>query len=224
MSDRMSDSSMHLLEQLVSDFAAASEAQQPQSAPDPRPEAAQVCDPQPAEGAGQSAPEQNVSAALATEANPNPAAGALTSQQQAALDELCQGTSIPEAARIAGVSRATLYRWLATNPQVRAAHNRWKATCDESTRSRLKALQDLAVDVIVEQLDTKRNGKLAAMLLDKMGFLAPNPPGAPDSRRAQLEIDLERRQRNLDLGQRSRNIALDQSMLSSEHRVEENKT
>ena len=162
-----------------------------------------------------------LTAALAVSAHL--AAGTLTRQQVVALEELANGMSVTDAAEVAGVSRATLYRWLARDPVVRAAYNRWKAACDESARSRLKALQDLAVDVVTEELDKKRNGRIAAMLLDRMGFLAPAPAGARDSRRAKLEIDLETRQLNLELGRRSHQIARDQSCVGSDHRVEPNK-
>ncbi len=54
-----------------------------------------------------------------------PAFERLTFDQQTALEQLVSGMSVTQAAASSDISRATLYRWLKTDPTFRAAYNDW---------------------------------------------------------------------------------------------------
>ena len=123
----------------------------------------------------------------------------LTARQVLALKCLMNGVSITDAAITAKVGRTTIHRWITEHPGFRAAYNRWVATTQLSTQSRLIAMQDLAVEVMCEELETKRNGRIAAMLLTKMGVLSPQTPGAIEPKRAGKEIEVERQRRDVAL-------------------------
>src|SRR5271170_102952 len=53
-------------------------------------------------------------------------------KQQAALELICSGQTLAEAARVTGVARSTLYRWVKQDPVFRAAYNQWQDEMDES--------------------------------------------------------------------------------------------
>jgi len=116
----------------------------------------------------------------------------LSPRQVLALKCLANGVSITDAALSARVGRSTVHRWITEHPAFRAAYNRWKAAVQLSAQTRLIALQDLAVEVMSEELEEKRNGRLAALILTKMGALTASPSSATDPRRAGKEIETER--------------------------------
>ena len=57
-----------------------------------------------------------------------------------AIEALVAGSTVTAAAEQAGVSRATLHRWLATDPDFIAAHNSRKAEVLAEVRGKIKAL------------------------------------------------------------------------------------
>jgi len=86
-----------------------------------------------------------------------------------------------------------------------------------SAQSRLAALQDVAVDVPTEELEEKRNGKLAALLLTKLAALAATPTGAIEAKRIAQEIENDLRRRQIDLARASND--LDHTYYPREHLV-----
>ena len=130
----------------------------------------------------------------------------LSIKQITALKCLANGESIQDAALTAHVTRTTVRRWMTNHPAFRAAYNRWKAAADLSARSRLVALQDLAVEVVTEELADKRNGRLAAMILSKMGTLTPTPTGATEERRAAKEIDTDQRRQDIEMARAAQDL------------------
>ena len=52
----------------------------------------------------------------------------LRDKQETALSALRGGSSFPQAAEAAGVARATVYRWMQSDPHFRAAYNAWRAS------------------------------------------------------------------------------------------------
>lgn len=123
----------------------------------------------------------------------------LSSRQVLALKCLANGVSITDAACTARVSRVTVHRWITEHPAFRAAYNRWKAAAQLSAQTQLIELQELAVEVVNEELETKRNGRLAALLLTKLGAMAGSAPGAMEPKRAGKEIETERLNRDIEL-------------------------
>jgi transposase len=116
----------------------------------------------------------------------------LNEKQVAVLEKLAIGMSITDTARLVQVSRYTIYRWLNHNPVVRTAYNRWKRACEQSAESRLVAMQDTAIDIVLEALEVKRDGWLAMMLLRTLGVLKPASMRATNVEWAKQEIEAER--------------------------------
>jgi transposase-like protein len=135
-----------------------------------------------------------------------------------ALRALANGCSVKEAARAAGVSRSTLHRWLTEHPAVRAAHDAWKSAVRTSAHNRLLALQDAAVDVLEEEINEKRNGKLAVRLLEKTGALAPPEVGPTRPDRAAAEIAAEQNEHDVQLAKRARSAEFDARIADVEQR------
>lgn len=145
----------------------------------------------------------------------------LTPRQVRALTVLANGFGVGDAADAAGVCRGTVYRWLSSDPAVRAIYNRWKRYSVASAQTRLLALQDAAVDVLVEEVQIKQNPKLAAMLLDKMGIMRPVPLGADHLAAAKKEIEVEQRELKAALGERAKQARWSDESLSPSDRVQE---
>lgn len=154
----------------------------------------------------QSAPAQpSVSAALTTAGTPAPEVPSeLDCRQRLALTSLLRGSSIKKASRDAAVSRSTLYNWINEHPGFRAAYDRWKATAQMSAHGQLLALQDLAAEVIKEQLENNRDAKLAVRILEKTGALAPPTIGPTHPGRAAAQITAEQREQDAAVAKRAR--------------------
>lgn len=84
--------------------------------------------------------------------------------------------------------------------------------------------QGTAVEVLAEELQTKRNPRIAAMVLDKMGVMRPPDIKATSAVAAQREIALERRQRNIELAKRTYEIRSREETTLNEDKVAEDKT
>jgi len=97
---------------------------------------------------------------------------ALTAQQIAAIGQLAQGQSISAAARIAGVHRGTVHRWINEDQDFRAAYEHVRAQMLDATYSRLLTLADKAITTIGKAI--KRGDVTVSMNLVKaLGLLAP---------------------------------------------------
>lgn len=163
--------------------------------------AAPVSEPPPAQADAASSPPPAVSAT----AGPTPdAEHELDNRQRLAFVALARGSSMKKASEHAGVARSTLYRWINEHPGFRAAYDRWKATTQMSAHGQVLALQDLAVEVIKEQLEFKRDAKLAERILEKTGALAPPTIGPTHPGRAAVQITAEQREQDAAAAKRAR--------------------
>lgn len=102
-----------------------------------------------------------------------------------------------QAAQLAGVNRATVYRWVQNHPEFRAAYNTWQRELAESARSRLLKLSERAVDVIERALQ-ENDREVAVKVLRDMGVMRGRKQGSTDAQVLKLNLDLkakrERRQ------------------------------
>ena len=120
----------------------------------------------------------------------------LDNRQRLALVSLARGSNMTKACADAGVGRTTLYRWINEDARFSAAYNRWKAVCQLSAHGQVLALQDLAAEVLRENLEFKRDGKLAARILEKTGALAPPSVGPTHPGRAAAHITADQREQD----------------------------
>jgi len=86
---------------------------------------------------------------------------ALTAQQLVAIGQLVEGQSISAAARVAGVHRGTVHRWINADPDFRAAHEHVRAQMLDAAHSRLLTLADKAIATIGKAI--KRGDVTASM-------------------------------------------------------------
>lgn len=118
----------------------------------------------------------------------------LDSGQQAALESLMSGKSMIETSRVTGVSRATLYRWIKSDPEFQAAYNEWRASLQESCQARLLAMADKAA-ATVEKAVEGGDAKTALALLKGMGLVGKVEPGECDAGEIARQAKLEERER-----------------------------
>jgi hypothetical protein len=119
---------------------------------------------------------------------------ALAIDQQKALEHLLTGQSVAEAAQLAGISRATLYRWLRHDAAFGAAYNQWQDQLQEGCRSRLLTLGVKAAAAVEKALDNG-DAKTALQLLKGMGLLSPRPVGLTDADELREQAQLEKEER-----------------------------
>ena len=101
---------------------------------------------------------------------------ALTPQQRTAVEWLTAGESAADAALAAGVSRATVYRWMKTDPNFEAAYNAWQADVTATVKAQLLAAAGVAVKAVVRSM-AGGDAKTAMALLKQLGMIAPPKPG-----------------------------------------------
>jgi transposase len=162
------------------------------------PGSADVCtDPTSAHSGSTQAPARPLEACL-TDAEK----AQLSWKQIGVLENLASGLSITDAARLVKVSRDTIYRWLNENAIVRAAYNRWKLLSEQSAEARLVALRDTAIDVIAEQIVTKRDGRLAMSLLKSLQVLKPAELGPTSPALVKQQVDAQRIESHVESAKR----------------------
>jgi transposase len=127
----------------------------------------------------------------------------LDCRQRLALVSLARGSSMTKASQDAGVARSTLYKWVNEHPGFRAAYDRWKAITQMSAHGQVLALQDLAAEVIKEQLEFKRDARLAERILVKTGAMAPPTIGPTHPGRAAAQITAEQREQDVEVAKRA---------------------
>lgn len=115
----------------------------------------------------------------------------LREKQERALAALRGGSSFPQAAQAAGVGRATVYRWMQSDPHFRAAYNAWQQEQAESASSRLLKLADQAVDVVEKAL-VRGDEKVAVGVLKSIGAMRRPQRGATDPQVLKLQMQLQR--------------------------------
>jgi hypothetical protein len=104
----------------------------------------------------------------------------LSSVQQAALCELGNGGTIADAARVAGVDRRTVSRWIHEDEKFAAAHNAWCKELLDSGNGRALAMGDMALSTLANAI---QNGHVnaALQLVKNLGMLRPPKPGPSDA-------------------------------------------
>ncbi|HZL33841.1 MAG TPA: helix-turn-helix domain-containing protein [Tepidisphaeraceae bacterium] len=111
----------------------------------------------------------------------------LSAAQTLALSALTAGRSATAAARKAGVSRMTIYRWQTHNPRFIATLNAGRRQALASARRRLLAMSDDAVTAVESSLFTE-GGRPAFDLLGLLGVLVPVRPGSDDPAIIEAEL------------------------------------
>jgi len=107
---------------------------------------------------------------LAIPADASPDVIRLRQRQRAVLEILMIGKSIRAAAQMANVSRATLYRWMRSDEEFKAALKAWQERAQTTARSKLLCATEKAADVIIKKLD---DGDLRAALAILTSARAP---------------------------------------------------
>ncbi len=128
----------------------------------------------------------------------DPNDGRLPPQQQTAMELLVGGKSVAETARLAGVGRATVFRWLKNDPVFRAALNQWHDQIESGCHSRLMSLTDKAGDAIEKALDAG-DARTAMQLLKGMGMIKERATGPTDPEEIRTRSEIEREQRRIGL-------------------------
>jgi hypothetical protein len=124
----------------------------------------------------------------------------LSARQGAAVRELLRGRGVASAARTIGVSRQTLYRWMA-EPRFMACMNKWRLGVTEVARGQVFAALGDAADTVAKAL---REGDLRASLvvMKEMGALRPATADSEDG-----EVIARRQQ----IRRRADQVALDRA-------------
>ncbi|MDB5175080.1 MAG: Helix-turn-helix of insertion element transposase [Phycisphaerales bacterium] len=136
---------------------------------------------------------QSDSAPLVVDAQPVspaliPQCDGLSPQQRVAITTLASGESFVAAARAAGVSGPTLYRWRKHDPAFVAALNAWRNQAQDAVRDRLLAMADQAAMTIFGAM-RKGDAKMAMTLLKGLGSLSPATRGPESADAARRELD-----------------------------------
>lgn len=116
----------------------------------------------------------------------------LSESQETALAALREGESFAAAAQRAGVSRATVYRWVQSNPQFQAAYNTWQRELAESARARLLKLTEKAVDVLEKAL-ARNDEQVALQMLRHTGVMRRRRARSTDVEVLDLQNQLKQR-------------------------------
>lgn len=143
-------------------------------------------------------------------------------RQRLALVSLARGSSMKKACDDAGIGRTTLYRWINEDPRFSAAYNRWKAVSQMSAHGQVLALQDLAAEVLREQLEFKRDAKLAARILEKTGALAPPALGPTHPGRAAAHLTADQREQDAQAAKHARDAKDAVQWIPNEFRFADN--
>jgi AcrR family transcriptional regulator len=140
-----------------------------------------------------------------------PAFDHLTFDQQTALEQLVSGMSVTQAAASSDVSRATLYRWLKSDPTFRAAYNDWHNQMRKSAQSRLLAMTDTATDAIQRSMMTG-DGRLAFAFLKGMGLIRDYKAGSGDPEKVKADLEWKDHRRKVVREKRRMSRVVDVSL------------
>jgi AcrR family transcriptional regulator len=132
----------------------------------------------------------------------------LATDQRSALEQLLVGKSVPESAQSAGVSRTTVYRWLKDDAAFRAAYNQWKDELEETARTRLLMLSDVATNALRTALE-KGDGKLALATLKAMGLASPSKERLTEPADVKQRNELDKKKRRMDMEKEERQLHSD---------------
>ena len=124
---------------------------------------------------------------------PGELAEVMRPKKRTAFEALRGGSTFRQAAEAAGVNRATLYRWVQSDPKFRAAYNAWQQELVESSRARLLTFVEQAVEVVGKAI-IRDDRKVAMGMLRQLGIMrAPNrKPTDPETLAIQMDLDHRR--------------------------------
>src|SRR5438067_1169465 len=135
-------------------------------------------------------------------------AAALSPRQELAVREIVRGRSVTAAAHAAGVSRQTVYRWMA-EPPFAATLNRWLAEMKELAQDQLYGAAVNAAGTLAAAIEAG-DVKAAVVLLHGLGILAPPGPEAPGSDDPAIlarQVELDRRAARVAPARREADLA-----------------
>jgi hypothetical protein len=104
-------------------------------------------------------------------------ASALSVPQMMALEMLASGLSPAVAAQAAGVSRATVYRWLRTDAAFTEAHQTVQRDLRSAAQARLAGMADAALNAVGRAL-ADGDARIALAILRDMKLTAGDQPEA----------------------------------------------
>jgi alkanesulfonate monooxygenase SsuD/methylene tetrahydromethanopterin reductase-like flavin-dependent oxidoreductase (luciferase family) len=122
------------------------------------------------------------------------------------LEVLVQGKSIAEGARSAGVTRATVYRWLKTDPAFRAAYNQWHEEMEERTRSRLMIIASEKATAAVERALENGDARMALQLLRELGLVKPSGERLTEMAEVKKRVELDAMKRKIGMEEEGRKM------------------
>lgn len=128
-------------------------------------------------------------------------------KQQAALELICTGQTLAEAARVTGVARSTLYRWVKQDPVFRAAYNQWQDEMDESCRASLAGLKGKAARALAAAIE-KGDARVAMQLLKGLGVFEKPRRQVTDPNEVKRRRDLEVKKQLTKLEEEERRVVL----------------
>jgi hypothetical protein len=131
----------------------------------------------------------------------------LPERQKAALELLCTGVPVAEAARRVEVNRRTIFRWIKSDPVFAAAYNQWHAEMEESCRSQLSLLAEAATSAVRGALE-RGDARTGMQLLKGLGLIAPAGKRAMEADEIARRNVLERERRKIKLEEEERGLAL----------------
>ena len=79
----------------------------------------------------------------------------LTPAQQQALECLFDGGSVTSAAKLAGVTRQTVNRWIRVSVDFKTVYEAWHREIQKSVKDRMAAIADAAMDNIANAVRLK---------------------------------------------------------------------
>jgi len=92
----------------------------------------------------------------------------LTPTQERALECLLDGCSVSRAAKLAGVSRQTLHRWISDNVDFQTVYKTWHREIQKSVKDRLTAIGDAAMDNLAAAIRFKGNMRASEFVVKQL--------------------------------------------------------
>lgn len=143
----------------------------------------------------------------------------LNEKQRAAFESLRGGSSFLVAAEQAGVARMTVYRWVKSDPDFRAAYNAWRQEMAESAQTRLLKLADKAVDCVEHAIEHHDYGT-AVTVLSRMGVMRRSGRGSIEPQIVKMQLDLEQQREKYRAAVGLMRHLLEKAGLSPEQQIE----